>query len=141
MGTTTLPTTLKCISLWQPWASLITDGRKQIETRHWPAPAWLIGAELAIHATKYVDRCMCASWGYSADSIPRGAVLGIVRLDKCERFTQDFYKEIMLYQEGRYGDFTPGRFGWFLTLVRKFDKPFPQKGAQGIFNWEVPGGQ
>ncbi len=135
----TLATTLKCISLWQPWCSLVIDGRKQIETRHWPAPTWLIGKELAIHATKHVDRCMCVCWGYSADSIPRGAVLGIVRLDKCEQFTPEFYKNIMLYPEGRYGDFTPGRYGWFMTVISKFDKPYPQKGMQGIFNWTSVG--
>ncbi len=26
---------MKAISLWQPWASLMADGRKKIETRHW----------------------------------------------------------------------------------------------------------
>lgn len=129
---------MKALSLWQPWGSLVMDGRKQIETRHWPAPRWLVGKELAIHATKLVDRCMCASWGYSAATIPRGAVLGVVRLDRCERFTPEFAKEIMLYPEGRYGDFTPGRFGWFLTVLQKFDKPFPQAGSRNLFNWEMP---
>jgi hypothetical protein len=25
-----------CISLWQPWASLLVGGHKRVETRHWP---------------------------------------------------------------------------------------------------------
>jgi hypothetical protein len=34
---------VKALSLWQPWASLIAVGGKRIETRHWPAPSWLVG--------------------------------------------------------------------------------------------------
>jgi hypothetical protein len=38
------------LTLWQPWASLIAEGVKTIETRSWPAPAELIGQHIAIHA-------------------------------------------------------------------------------------------
>lgn len=41
--------TIPCISLWQPWASLIAIGAKQIETRHW---ATRYRGPLAIHAAK-----------------------------------------------------------------------------------------
>lgn len=43
---------MKAISLWQPWASLIAAGVKPFETRHWPPPASVIGAPIAIHAAK-----------------------------------------------------------------------------------------
>lgn len=47
---------MKCISLWNPWASLIACGAKPFETRHWAPPAALIGQTIAIHAAKKVDR-------------------------------------------------------------------------------------
>jgi hypothetical protein len=47
---------MKAISLWQPWASLIACGAKPFETRHWAPPRELIGATIAIHAAKKVDR-------------------------------------------------------------------------------------
>lgn len=43
---------MKCISLWQPWASLMSIGAKKIETRSWTTSyrGWL-----AIHASKKWD--------------------------------------------------------------------------------------
>lgn len=38
------------LTLWQPWASLIAEGVKTIETRSWKAPDDLIGDTIAIHA-------------------------------------------------------------------------------------------
>lgn len=129
---------MKALSLWAPWGSLVMDGRKKIETRHWSAPNWLIGQPLAIHQTKYVDVGMCTRCGYSAKTIPRGAMLGVVRLDKCEQFTREFYDQVMLLPEGDYGDFEPGRFGWFFTVLEKFETPFPCRGHQTLFGWEKP---
>jgi len=130
---------MKALSLWQPWASLMADDRKKIETRHWRPPAYLVGQSLAIHATMKVDRTMCVTWGYDAVTIPRGAIVCIVRLDKYQKFTEAYGKEIALYPEGRYGDFSMGRFGWFCTLVKKFDKPILAKGHQGLWDWTPPG--
>ncbi len=130
--------TMKAISLWAPWSSLVIDGRKKIETRHWPAPKYLIGGDLAIHATKFVDSHYAALWGYDAKTIPRGAILGYVRLEKCEQFTQEFTRSLLGTPEFDYGDFTPGRWGWFVTVLEKFETPFQCKGARSIFNWEIP---
>ncbi len=47
---------MKAISLWQPWASLIACGAKPYETRSWAPPRDLIGATIAIHAAKKIDK-------------------------------------------------------------------------------------
>lgn len=41
---------MPALTLWQPWASLIAEGVKVIETRSWAAPTSLIGERIAIHA-------------------------------------------------------------------------------------------
>jgi len=41
---------MKALTIWQPWATLIMVGAKPFEFRGWPATAWLIGEEMAIHA-------------------------------------------------------------------------------------------
>lgn len=41
---------LKALTIWQPWASLITIGAKPYEFRGWEAPRWIIGQRIAIHA-------------------------------------------------------------------------------------------
>ena len=38
------------LTVWQPWASLIMKGWKPFEFRSWPAPAYLRGYQMAIHA-------------------------------------------------------------------------------------------
>jgi hypothetical protein len=43
---------MNCITLTEPWATLVAIGAKTIETRSWPAPAHAIGQPLAIHAAK-----------------------------------------------------------------------------------------
>jgi len=128
---------MKAISLWQPWASLVIDGRKRIETRSWKAPGFLIGQQLAIYATKRVDVDFAAECGYGA-TIPRGAILGVVLLTGCERFTEGFSRAIAVDVEARYGDFTPGRWGWFLTVIEKFPHPYEQRQARVLFDWEFP---
>lgn len=42
--------TVPALTLWQPWASLVAEGVKTIETRSWKAPDDLIGDTIAIHA-------------------------------------------------------------------------------------------
>jgi activating signal cointegrator 1 len=120
---------MKALSLWQPWASLIYDGRKTIETRHWEM---LYRGPLAIHAAKHVERDACKDFGYNWQTIPRGAILCIVGVQGCVRFPHP------LAPPDPYGDFYEGRFGILMTMLEKFDKPIPATGHQGIWNWNPP---
>lgn len=44
-------TALRVLSMWQPWAGLVAEGVKWIETRPYCAPDARIGDTIAIHAT------------------------------------------------------------------------------------------
>lgn len=46
---------MKCLSLWQPWASLVAHGKKRVETRGWPLR---YRGPLLIHAAKKWNREM-----------------------------------------------------------------------------------
>lgn len=118
---------MKALSLWQPWASLIADGRKKIETRYWQL---LYRGPLAIHAAKKVDKEACEYFGYDTDKIPSGAVVCIVNVDGCVRFPHP------LAPPDEYGDFGEGRFGFLLTLIEKFETPKPARGFQSIWEWD-----
>ena len=120
---------MKALSLWQPWASLIYDGRKTIETRQWEL---VYRGPLAIHAAQHVEKDACKIFGYNWRTIPRGAILCIVSVQGCVRFPH------ALAVPDRYGDFTEGRFGIFMTMLEKFPVPIPAKGKQGIWHWEKP---
>jgi activating signal cointegrator 1 len=118
---------VKAITLWQPWASLIVDGRKWIETR---SRSWAYVGPVAIHAGLKVDREACWRFGYDPDFIPTGAVLGTAHKDCCVQFPD------RQAPPDQYGDFTPGRYGYLLSEIRKFEKPVPAKGHQGFWDWQ-----
>ena len=126
---------MKAISLWQPWASLMADGRKKIETRHWRPPMWLLKQPLAIHATMKVDSDACEDFGYDPLTIPRGCIVAIVRLDDFVKFGENAWREFGR-PETEYGDFDMGRFGWRCALLEKLNPPVAAKGFQGIWDWE-----
>lgn len=117
---------MRALSLWQPWASLICDGRKTIETRNWEM---LYRGPLAIHAAMRVEKDACEDFGYDWRTIPRGAVLCIVNVTDCVRFPHP------LAPPDPYGDFYEGRFGILMAMREKFPEPIPAKGHQGIWYW------
>lgn len=46
---------MQALTLWQPWASAIAAGAKQIENRSWSPPARVMGQRILIHAGKKWD--------------------------------------------------------------------------------------
>lgn len=134
------PTTIKAVSLWQPWASLVACGVKLHETRHWTTN---YRGPLAICAARVVDtvgapealcqRVLGQDW---VNTVPTGAVVAIVNLtgvkaaDQVETTTDDRMA----------GNFSAGRFAWVPEDVQRLDTPIPIVGRQGLFNWTVPEG-
>lgn len=119
---------MKCLTLIQPWASLIVDGRKKIETRSWPTKH---RGPMGIHAGAKVDTAACIDFGYDPATIPTGVILCIVVVIDCVRFPSP------LAPPDRYGDFAPGRYGWILGKVRRLTHPLHMKGALGLWNCEA----
>lgn len=128
---------MKAITLWQPWASLCFSGWKKFETRSWPT---LYRGPLAIHAA--ARRCPIIDGdlkellddeygGHWAMDLPRGVVLGTVRLVAC-RSTEAFEADA---PERLCGDWSAGRYCWRFEDQNLFDYPIPAKGMQGFWNW------
>jgi len=44
-------TAIPALTVWQPWASLIAEECKTFEFRSWPAPKYVVGRRIAIHAS------------------------------------------------------------------------------------------
>ena len=130
---------IKAISLTQPWATLVALGEKRVETRSWMTHYTGL---LAIHSSKTYPqwaRELCEQEPfrtslYGCGLIPQGHVLCIVRLHGCRR-TEDV-REQLTEKERAFGDYSDGRFAWFLELVRKFEPTIPATGARGLWKWE-----
>ncbi len=103
---------MKALSVKQPWANMIARGEKTIELRSW--------------RTRYRgDLMICSS--ALPDIPPAGAALAIVKLVYCKKATQaDEERACCVVRVGR-------DFAWILENVRRI-RPWPVKGAQGLFN-------
>lgn len=74
---------MRCLSIRQPWASLIIAGHKKIENRTWATP---YRGPLLIHASQRVDpeadtRGLLTPAAIA--QLPRGGIIGVVFLDDC----------------------------------------------------------
>jgi hypothetical protein len=91
-----------------------------------------------------------ASWdSYAlAQRLPRGVIVAVATLEMCHythllpwrdgvfpvRFIQrnETISWLLTDQERAFGDYSPGRFAWFLSDVRPLRTPLPYRGAQGL---------
>lgn len=128
---------MKALSLWQPWATLIALGVKDYETRTW---ATRHSGPLLIHAAKRpLGRDERRMLGYKVfakhipdpEALPFGAALCVVDLGEC--IPTEFIGLADDDEDWAFGDFADGRFAWELKNVRRFAKPIPMRGAQGLF--------
>ena len=150
---------MKALTLHQPWASLVADGIKKVETRSWPPPISLVDERFAIHAGLQISG---TDFGLTADdpkAMPRGAVVCTVVLETAYRVAylkyHKYNSERLPYamfgktipgvapvhasiEIDRYGDFSPGRWVWLLRDIEKLDPPIPARGRQRLWNWEMP---
>ena len=154
---------MKALTLHQPWASLIAEGPKTVETRSWPAPPWLVGQRIAIHAGKRkyrirerddpemyraISQMHGSAW---QDGIPLGAVVATARLAGCFRVTGwSGNGEPVLEGTGNgaegirpdlFGDFRTGRWLWVLDNIRRLEPPAPAIGRRMLWDWEPDDGQ
>jgi hypothetical protein len=132
--------TMKAITLWQPWASLIAFGVKRHETRHWLTN---YRGPLAIHASKIVDLagapealCIAVFGRHWASLLPRGAMVAVADIVSCP-VAANVERRITAADRAA-GNFCAGRFAWRLEDVRPLRAPIATMGRQGLFNWEPP---
>ena len=105
----------RAICLKQPWANLVMEGKKTIETRKW--------------TTKYRGVILICS-SQTPKIEPWGCALGTVELDRIEKMEKRHEEEAMcpVYDKA---------WAWYLKKINKFSKPIPVKGKLGIFEIEL----
>jgi len=134
-----MPDTIKCITIHQPYASLIIgwdgmpDGiRKLTENRTWYTD---YHGPLLIHAGKSTQ--WLKTWdGPIPDDMPMGAIIGSVTLIGCARRDKMGFNRLARQRWPwivRHMHAT-GPFCWVLANPMRYVHPIPYKGQQGLFN-------
>lgn len=125
---------MKGLTLTQPWATAIANGWKMVETRSWRTH---YQGTIAIHAAKGFPRdarAFASDAGFNVRTLPLSSIIATAQLIGCRR-TEDVAHQLD-ENELSYGDYTPGRWAWFLTDIRRLSQPVPCKGALSL--WTVP---
>lgn len=126
----------RAITLYEPWASAVAFGLKQIETRSWPTT---YRGLLLIHAGKHVlvpsDEVVDAiaeshaMRGWDATRT-MGRIVAVASLVSCRR-SESFTDLSNL--ERTLGNFAPMRYGFELQDVQRLLYPIPARGFQGLW--------
>ena len=130
----------RCLSLTQPWATLVALGAKRVETRSWRTD---YRGQLAIHASRgFPTWCkrLCREPPFARAlaicdyvepyQLPLGQVLAVVQLVGCRSTNQ--WQPAEGSDELAFGDYGRDRYAWVFEGVARI-RPFPAKGALGIW--------
>ncbi|MBL8799963.1 MAG: ASCH domain-containing protein [Planctomycetia bacterium] len=139
---------MKCLSLMQPWATLVLLGAKRYETRDWQTE---YRGALASHASRTFPeaaRVLCAhepfrsvlrAGGFNQPAdLGRGVLLGTVELIDCRPAQEVLARLPAGAAEAAFGDFRAGRWAWELARPGLFDHPTRYVGRLGLFDVPEP---
>lgn len=131
---------MKVLSLTEPYATLIKNGVKTIETRSWKTNYRGI---LYIHAssTKIPEESKNNKQLMQLVNIEElnfGNIICSCELQDCIKMTDDYIEEIKKNKnEYITGEYSRGRYAWILKNIKVLENPIPTKGHLGIWNYEL----
>jgi len=120
---------MKALSLKQPWAELILQGKKKIDIRKWNTK---FRGRFLIHSSKVPDQEAMEKFGFS--ELPCGSILGEADLIdvKTYKTKKEFEKDKGLHLAT--SDF--GDHGFILKNVKRIE-PIPARGMLNFWNFET----
>lgn len=126
---------IRVITIQEPWASLIGEKIKIIETRSWPCKQY---GELYIHAgLSKISKSNTKATEAAAllkGELHYGSIFAKCTLSDCVLITEEFTQKIKESDPNCFlcGNFTPGRYAWMLTDIEPVE-PIITKGKLGIW--------
>ena len=129
---------MKVLSIIEPWATLIKEGKKVIETRSWKTA---YRGELYIHASNKKVKKSDPHIAKLLEMIPNvymgyGHIICKCQLVDCIYMYPEFLDEISKNpQEYLCGEYSLGRYAWVLKDVQVLETPIPAKGHLNIWNY------
>ena len=130
---------MKVLSLTEPYATLIKNGIKTIETRSWKTT---YRGRLYIHASStkipkaYRENQALMSL-VNTNELNYGNIICSCDLVDCVEMTDEFIDDIRKNNnEYVTGIYAKGRYAWILKNIEILDNPIKAKGHLGIWNYE-----
>lgn len=120
---------MKTLSLKQPFAELILQGKKTIELRKWNTK---FRGEFLIHSSKIPDIEAMEKFGFK--ELPLGFILGKAKLVDVKEYKNE--TEHQTDSSKHLASSFWGKYGFILKDVERFDKQIPALGKLGFWDWK-----
>ncbi len=123
---------MKALSIRQPWADLIVDGRKTIETRKWNTGyrGWFW-----VHASRSVDWNACKRLGITPSAA--GTVIGKAFLESVKRYeTEEEWDADRSRHLALGGMPRKPMYGFVISRAERVPA-VPARGKLGFWEWEI----
>ncbi len=123
---------MKCLSLKQPFADLLSLGEKTIELRKWNTK---FRGKFLIHVSKNIDIEACEILDIDIDKLTKGAIIGyaflydVKQYSNKEEFNKDKQKHFSIIS--KY--FDGYKYCFLVKDARMFKTPIPYSGKLGFF--------
>ena len=124
---------MKVLTIKEPYASLISNGIKKIETRSWKTN---YRGKLYIHARlskiNFIDENIMKNI-----ELNHGKIICEAELVDCVYMTEEFIEKLKTNNKIEYmlGIYEVGRYAWLLENVKVLDKKIDAKGKLGLWNY------
>lgn len=120
---------MKTLSLKQPFAELILQGRKTIELRKWDTS---FRGDFLIHSSKNPDKESMKKFGFK--NLPCGFILGKATLVDVKKYNND--KEHILDKDKHLADSVWGNYGFVLEDPKRIKKIIPVRGNLNFWDFK-----
>ena len=123
---------MKCLSICQPFAELIVQGKKTIELRKWNTK---FRGEFLVHAAKNILEEDCKRMKISPKTVTTGAIIGKVNLVDVKKYDSD--KELKADKKKHHSisDNTKNKYGFILENPKKLRVPIEYLGKLNFFEF------
>ena len=132
---------MKVLSLTEPYATLIKNGIKTIETRSWKTN---YRGKLYIHASstripKENRNNKELMTLVDLNNLNYGNIVCSCELVDCIEMTDEFIENIKNNMKNEYitGIYAKGRYAWILKNIKVLDRPIKAKGHLGMWNFDL----
>ena len=123
---------MKCLSICQPFAELIIEGKKTIELRKWNTK---FRGEFLVHAAKKILKEDCKRMKISSKTLTTGAIIGKVNLADVKKYESD--KELKADKTKHFSstDFSKNKYGFILEKPKKLRVSIEYAGKLNFFEF------
>ena len=123
---------MKCLSICQPFAELIIQGKKTIELRKWNTK---FRGEFLVHAAKNILEEDFKRMKISPKTVTTGAIIGKVNLVDVKKYDSD--KELKADKKKHHSisDNTKNKYGFILENPKKLRVPIEYLGKLNFFEF------